>query len=858
MAYRNIYYDINNSSIHLWTWNENGERIKIINSFEPYLYIESENGTDGVSIFKTPLKKLKFKNQYERLRFVKETPLKRLFYNINPEQQYLLDIFKNEIDKPDFGHQPLKIFYLDIETYATDHFASPEKATDPINLITIYDSISKKYYTWGCKNFYTTDENICYFKCKNEKDLLKSFLSFWRRDFPDIVTGWNVHGYDIPYIMNRLTNLFGDEQNQKLSPIEKIRYKENVSVNKLGRSINRWFIGGISILDYMELYETLCGGKRESMSLNYIAEYELDESKLAIETTSLSKLADTEWEKFVEYNIQDVRLLKKLEEKLKYLKLVRNLSYRGFIPFEKSMGKVSMITGAVAHEALKQDLILPTFNIKNEKKSFAGGYVYEPIPGLYEDLVTYDANSLYPNTIITLNISTETKIGKILEFEKDKFKILLTNNKTVELNKEKFKQFIESEKLSITKANVLYTQKFKGIVPTLIDRLYQERVIAKNKMLEAKKKIKKTKDPKEIEKLEELANDNDTLSNVYKTFLNSIYGVFSQIYSPLFDIDHAKSITLTGQSVAKMGANIVHEYATENGYNGSIEDICVYSDTDSVYFSFKDFFKLKNISLKNDQNKITEESKKLINEIGVYLNTKINEWAKKELHSLDPRYFFKREKICDVALLEKKKYYILHILDKEGVSTDEFEYKGMEVAKAMHSKEVKNLIKKVIETAIISKDRKTANSLFQKGYEDFRKMSVEEISLRKKVNNYEKYADLRTDENSFAKGTPNHVKSSINFNEALKKLNLDTKYPPINSGAKIKSFYCLKNPFNFETMGFIDKYPKELLEYVKPDYKIMFEKNVTPILSRMFQVIGWPTPAIGCEETTDLIQLFSK
>ena len=166
-------------------------------------------------------------------------------------------------------------------------------------------------------------------------------------------------------IDNSLSIIFDDQYNKKLSPVERIQFIENASVNKLGRQIDRWLIKGVSILDYMELYETLCGGKRESMSLNYISEFELGDSKITIGSTSLSSLADTDWFKFVDYNIQDVRLLIKLENKLKYLKLVKTMSYRGFIPFEKSMGKVSMITGAVAHQALNQNLIIPTLNVEN-------------------------------------------------------------------------------------------------------------------------------------------------------------------------------------------------------------------------------------------------------------------------------------------------------------------------------------------------------------------------------------------------------------------------------------------------------------------------------------------------------------
>jgi DNA polymerase elongation subunit (family B) len=857
MAYRNVYYDPLNSNIHLWTWDDNGERTKVITSYEPYLYIESENGTDGKSIFNTPLKKISFRNRKARNTYVEETPIKRLFYNLAVDQQYLLQTYKDDIHKSDFGSQPLKIFYIDIETYATTHFSTPEAATDPINLITIYDSLSEKFYTWGCKTYHTTEDNVVYFKCKNERDLLKSFVKFWRTDPPDIVTGWNIHGYDIPYIMNRLPQIFADDYNKKLSPIESIYLREKASVNKLGKAIDRWTIAGVSIIDYMELYESLCGGKRESMSLNYISEYELGESKVAINSTSLSSMADTEWHKFVDYNIQDVRLIINLENKLKYLKLIRNLAYRGFIPFEKSMGKVAMITGAVAHQALMQDMIIPTFNIQNIKQDFAGGFVYEPIKGLYEDVITYDANSLYPNTIITLNISPETKIGKIVDRNDTHVLLKLRNNEEKKLKIEDFDRVVDHEKLSITKANVLYTQKFKGIIPTLINRLYDERVKAKNKMLEAKMLIKQETDDEEIKKLNEIAIDNAILSDVYKVFLNSIYGVFSNIFSPLFDIDHAESVTLSGQAVVKMGPEIIYEYAKGQGFKGTVNDILIYQDTDSEFFSFKEILKAKGILLSKN-NEVTPEAHAVINEYGEILNNGINEWAKREFRSIDPRYVFKREKICDVALLQAKKFYILHILDKEGVKTEEFEYKGIAIAQATFSKEVKDLLKEVIESAILAKNRKVAIHLFQDGYEKFCNLPTEAIATRKKANNYQKWKDMITSDGDFGKGTPIQIKSSMNFNEALDKMNISDKYPKISGGTKIKFFYCKKNMFEYETIGFIDYYPKELLSTIKPDYKFMFEKNVVPVITRIFNVIGWPTPAIGCEEVTDLISLLSS
>ena len=858
--WRNIYYDYRKSIIHLWTWNEYGERVKVETEYEPFLYIEDKNQHDATSIFNTKLKKMAFPNNFRRMSFAKDSPNKRIFFNLNTEQQFLLTTFKDLALNDDFAKDPLRIFFLDIETYKAndlDPFSSAEEAKDMINVITIYDSLLKKYHVWGLKPYSTLDEDVNYVKCSTEKELLSTFIKFWRKNTPDIVSGWNFHGYDLPYIMNRLTILFDEEKNFKMSPIDRVDYREGVSVNKLGQKKNQWILHGISCLDYMDIYKTFSTGERESYSLGFIGEYELGESKLAYASSSLTKLADSDWNTFVDYNIQDVRLLVKLDEKLKYMDLIRNLSYKGFIPFEKSLGKVSMITGAVAHQALLQNLVIPTFTYENVKQQFEGGYVLQPKPNLYEDVVTYDANSLYPNTIITLNISPETKIGKVIDITDNIFNLKLVNGNIVSLSKENFIKFIKDENIAITKANVLYTQKFKGVVPSLIDKIYKQRVECKNKTLDANKKLQQCKNIEEKQKLLTIANDNESLSNVYKTLINSIYGIFSQQYSPFFDIDHAKSVTLTGQAVVKRGSQLFFEYLSDKGFNGKYEDIVKYIDTDSAFLSFSDFFKQNDIKLKDNDGNISKEANSFIKNLGDHVNTEINIWAKEELNSIDPRYHFKREKICDIALLQAKKFYILHVLDSEGIKKNDFIYKGIEIVKAAMSKEVKNLVKKVIESAIISKDRKKATELFHKGYEEYCNMPIESIAVRKNAKSYSKWHSV-FDGKTFGKGTPNHYQGALYYNKLLEEENIKHLYSEIGNGTKIKYFYCERNRFNIKTMAFIDEYPKEFKKYIKMDYKMMFGKNVVPVISRIYYIIGWPLPAVGCEQVTDIIELFSK
>lgn len=854
--YRNVYYDAAKQCIHLWTWDENGKRIKIESSYQPCLYIESPYGTDGLSIFNTPLKKVQFKNQFERNKFLNETPIKRIFHSLSCEQDFLLKSFKDEVHKPEFIIHPLKIYLWDIETYSPGEFPDPKQAKDPINLITLYDNLSEKFYSWGTKPYKPKENNIIYSYCKNEVELLQQFLNFWEKNPPDMMVGWNTEGFDVPYVMNRLNNLLGEEETSRLSPVRSIFYRENVAMNKMGKMIDRWYIRGISNIDYLEVYKTFARGDRESYSLNYIAEHELSEGKTDLDGKNLSNVADDNWELFVDYNIQDVRLLVKLEEKLKYLKLIRALSYKGFIPFEQSLGKVSMITGAVAHQAMLQGYFIPTFKNDGIRDEYVGGYVHEPEKKLCKAVVSYDANSLYPNTIITLNISPETKVGKILEQNEKEYTIKLSNEKIVTLSSEKFEKLIKKEDLSISKYNVLYTQKFKGVVPNLIDRLYKERVAAKNKMSELMDVSSKMADSLQKEEIESEILNLDTQQNVFKLVLNSIYGVFAQKYSPLFDIDHSASITLTGQAVAKEASELVYQYALKEKVKCEKADIYKYGDTDSAYFSIEPILNAKNVKLLKD-NEVSAEAYKIIDDIDVYLNTKIIDWARLELKSIDPRFVFKRETICDVASLQGKKRYILHVIDQEGKKPKKpFKYVGVEVARSSISTPVKSLIKKVIELAMLSQDKKEADKFFKNAYDEFCNMSIEDIAIRSKISDYEKQQSKLDTFGRPGKGMTLHGKSAVHYNTLLKKYKLDNKYESIGSGVKIKYFYASRNAFNFKSMAFMQQYPEELKAIIQADYQMMFDKIVFPPLERFYDCIGWRTPQVSKEIQTDLFDLF--
>jgi DNA polymerase elongation subunit (family B) len=858
MAYRNIAYSNQDSCIHLWTWNESGERIKVETSYEPSLYVESGNQQDAISIFNTDLKKITFKNNYYRNKFVNETPIKRIFQNLNIEQDFLINTFREDKKEKDLSGFPLKIYFWDIETYSPDSsFPEPSEAKDPINLITIYDSLKKKYYSWGTKRYSSTESNEVYIFCENEYELIEKFLQFWEKDPPDIMCGWNTETFDVPYLINRIVSLKGDDY-KRLSPIQNVYCREGVIVNKYNKPFDKWYISGVSNLDYMVIYKAFSRGDSESYSLNFIAEKELKEGKIDFGSGNLAELSEKDWDTFVKYNIQDVKLLVKLEKTLKYLDLVRNLSYKGFIPFEKATGKVSMITGAIAHEALLQGKMIPTFKSDHEKKEYVGGYVHEPERGLKKSLVSYDANSLYPNTIISLNISPETKIGKIIEKKEDEYVLFLINGKTISLSKEKFLKLVEKEKICISDYDVLYTQKTKGIVPSFIDRLYKERVNAKNEMQRLQKNLPNITDKSEKQTVKQKIQDLDTQQNVYKLVLNSIYGVFAQKFSPLYDIDHSASVTMTGQSVVKKASDLAYEYAVEKGFKGKKEQIYMYGDTDSLFITIDPLLEMNNESLLKNKNEISDFAKKVIDEIDFKLNKEIIEWSKEKHNSIDPRFVFKRETICDKGLFLEKKMYILHLIDKEGSKPKiPFVYKGVELAKSTMSVEVKSLIKNVVESIILSENKEQSNNIFIESYKKFIDMDVNNISIRKKVTDITKYESKST-EFKTPKGTPNHVKASIYFNNLLPKYNIDHLYEKIVNGNKVKIFYVSKNKYNISVISYNDIFPEEFKKDIVPDYEKMFKKTVSPPLERIYSCIGWNFPSLTCNYETDLTSLFSE
>lgn len=852
--YRNIVYNKRNRTVSLMTWDKDGERITVQASYEPYLYLETKKETTSVSLFDTYLKKRIFTSPTHRNRFLNELDTKRIFENIRWDQQYLIDTFMYQNEEPSFTENPIKTWFIDIETYSPGEFPVPDKAADTINVITVYDTITEKFTTWGLHPITKPIDNCNYIHCETEHTLLDKFLAHMEEDSPDILSGWNSEFFDIPYIVNRVARVFGEEACHRLSPVGTI-YPRTIRT-QFGREAIRWFIDGVSCIDYLDVYKKFSVGLRESYKLDAIASAELGERKIDYGNLNLAQLADEDWQTFVEYNVQDVNLLARMEEKLRYLELLRMLAYTGLTPFESAMGTLPVITGASVIAARKKGKILPTFVKSGGEGQYEGAYVGEPQRGFQESIISFDANSLYPNTMITLNLSPETKVGKIINQDDKNITVRSESGTIAKLSHEQFYKYIKQENIAVTRAKVLFSQKQKGIIPEIVDKIYQSRVDIKKQLQKLKLKLSKTsKDSPDYKQLKTEVDRLDIKQFTLKILINTVYGYFGNKYAPIGDPDIARSITLTGQAVIKQSNQILRQYIKEHS-NQEFEKIdpVIYNDTDSSYISLKPLLESKGIPFHVD-SVVTKEAIEQADKIEDYLNVEITKWAKASLNSIDPRFVFKREAMSDAGMFLAKKRYVLHMLDDEGIPCDKFKYTGVEVVRTTMPASIKPEIKSIIETMLMTKSYSETNNRFVEVYDKFKSLPVEDYAFVMGVKDYDKYASKCTAFNT-VKHMPIHVKASYMYNTLLKEYDIDKQYESINSGDKVRYFYVKSpNKFGIQSLAYKYYFPEEFTKDFQPDIEKMFDKIVFNVVERFYESVNWVLRRPGQQIQTDLFEL---
>jgi len=731
--------------------------------------------------------------------------------------QYISEKYSEEEIK--FDINKIKLVTIDIEVASENGFPDVESCSEEILAITIQDYATKKIVSWGVKPFTHNRNDLIYHYCESEFALLNTFIQYWMNNTPEIVTGWNLQLYDIPYICKRLNRVLGEKLMKRMSLWGLVSEGE-IFMN--GRKHTTFDIGGVTQLDYMDLYKKFTYKTQESYRLDYIAEVELGQKKLDhSEYETFKEFYTKNWQKFIEYNIVDVELVDRLEDKMKLIELALTMAFDARVNFTDVFYQVRMWDNIIYNYLKKRNIVIPQKNRSSKNEKYAGAYVKEPKPGIYDWVVNFDLNSLYPHLIMQFNISPETLIDK--------------RHPTVSVDKilNQKLDFEEYKDYAVCANGAMYRKDVRGFLPELMEKMYNERVIFKKKMIEAKKQYEKTKD-KQL--LKEIARCNN-IQMAKKISLNSAYGAVGNQYFRYYKLENAEAITLSGQVAIRWIENKMNQYLNRilktDGF-----DYVIASDTDSIYLNLgplvENVFKGRE---KTNEGIVTFLDKICELELEKYIEGCYQELAN-YVNAYDQKMQMKRENIADRGIWTAKKRYILNVWDSEGVRYEEPKLKmmGIEAVKSSTPAPCRQMIKDALKL-MMSGTEDEVIAYIDKCREKFEKLPPEQISFPRSVSDVQKYQSSAT---IYSKGTPIHVRGALLYNYYVKEKKLSHKYSIINNGEKIKFCYLKKpNPIHENIISFIQQFPKELDLDKYIDYELQFEKAFLDPLKSILDCIGW-------------------
>jgi len=722
-------------------------------------------------------------------------------------------------DEIKFDISKINLITLDIEVQSEYGFPNTESCSEEMLLITIQDYSTKKITTWGRKPFKSTNPNAKYILCESEQSLLQNFLEWWATYTPEVITGWNVQLYDIPYICGRINRVLGERALKRISPWGLVT-QEEVWIS--GRKNIAFDIGGVTQLDYLDLYKKFTYKTQESYRLDYIANVELGQKKLDhSEFDTFKDFYTKGWNKFVEYNIVDVELVDRLEDKMKLIELAITMAYDAKVNFVDVFYQVRMWDTIIYNYLKNRNIVIPPKERSDKDSKYAGAYVKEPIPGMYDYVVSFDLNSLYPHLIMQFNISPETLLDErhpTVTVDK-----ILNQELTFELYKDK----------AVCANGAMYRKDVRGFLPELMEKIYLDRTIYKKKMLAAKQEYEKKK-TKELEK--EIARCNN-IQMARKIQLNSAYGAIGNQYFRYYKLANAEAITLSGQVSIRWIENKMNAYLNKLLKTDGV-DYVIASDTDSIYLNMGPLVE----TVYKGREKTTQSVVSFLDKICQVELEKYIEGCYQELadyvNAYDQKMQMKRENIAERGIWTAKKRYILNVWDSEGVRYDEPKLKimGIEAVKSSTPAPCRQMIKDALKIIMSSAEDDLISFIDQCRF-NFKKMTPEEISFPRTVSNVNKHRSTST---IYNKGTPIHARGALLYNYYIKIKNLDTKYSFIQNGEKIKFCYLkTPNPIYENVFSFIQEFPRELGIERYVDYDMQFEKGFLDPLKVVLDAIGW-------------------
>ena len=826
--YQNIYVKRTKTSseIHLW------DDVKGYQKFQhkSYAYLKSQSGTYR-SLYGDKLKKVNF--------WTGEDLQKGNVFesDIPTETRVLVDMY-GDSDEVSKGHREM---FFDIEVEVKDGFPEPSRAENKITAIALYDKTTDKYSCFVLGNIPNTDVVESF---RSEEELLQRFYQKYLEINPTILSGWNVDGFDIPYLYNRTTRVLGQQFANCLSPISEVFYSENK---------NRYKIAGVSVLDYFALYKKFTYIQQSSYRLDYIGQKEVGLGKIEYEGT-LQDLYENDLNKYIEYNLNDVVIVKALDDKLKLIDLVMGIAHVGHVPYEDVYYSSRYLEGAILVYLKNIGVIAPNkdFNARDKMNrtnddKFTGAYVKDPVPGRHEWVFDLDLTSMYPSTIMTLNISPETKIGRVNGWDAKEF--LKGTQKTYSLekggktqghmNNEELSDMFASNKISISSNGILYRNDKKGLIPILLEKWFDERV-------EYKRLMKKYGD----EKNDEQYNYFKRRQHIQKIILNSLYGVLGLPVFRFYDIDNAEATTITGQELIKFTEKIANKF-----YNDKLDDnkdYCIYTDTDSVFYPAIPLIEKyhQNADLTDDEF-MTEKILETAKIVQDFINKSYDLFAKKFLNCDKHRFDIKQECIAKSAFWVTKKRYGQWIINDGGVTCDRLDVKGLDIVRSNFPPAFRELMTDVLQGILSNIDKEQIDDRICSFKREMKTLPIEEIALPTGVKRLSKFADTRHSNKKIYgnqgiftpmhKGTPVHVKAAWVYNDLLKHFGLNN-VEKIKNSEKIKWVYLKQNPLSIAQIAFkgYDD-PQEIMDYIKKyiDHNKLFDKALQKKINMFYDSMNW-------------------
>ena len=797
---------------------EGGQPFSYRVPFSPTLYVPTKNYSEWRTLEGDCVEPINMGSINEAKEFIKkykdveEFPI---YGNSRYLYQYIAEQHPEEEIRYDVSK--IRVFTIDIETAAENGFPNIETADQEILAISIKDSYTGRIVVFGARPFDNKDSMVDYMHFRSEETMLMAFLQYWNENCPDVVTGWNVQLFDIPYIARRIDRILGEKFTKTLSPWKLISSREIVIK---GRKQIAYDLPGISTLDYFDLYRKFTYTNQESYRLDHIAFVELGQKKLDhSEYDTFKEFYENDWQKFIEYNIHDVRLVDRLDDKMKLIELAFTMAYDAKVNYEDVFSQVRMWDNYIYVELLKRKIAIPPKKEATKDAKYAGAYVKEPKPGFYDWVVSFDLNSLYPHLIMQYNISPETlhdarhssvTVDKILE-------------KQVEIDGE----------FAVCANGAQYRKDKDGFLPQMMKKMYDSRVIFKKKMIEAKKQYEKTPT---IELTKEIARYNN-IQMAKKISLNSAYGAIGNEHFRYYRLANAEAITLSGQVSIRWIENRMNQYLNKL-LSTDKEDYVIASDTDSIYLNLGPLVnKFLGNKSGNKAAVVTILDKICQEKLEPFIERSYQELAD-YVSAYDQKMQMKRENIADRGIWTAKKRYILNVWDSEGVRYKEPKMKimGLETARSSTPAYFRDKLYAAFKI-IIGKTNDELINFINDVRTETRERPYEEVAFPRGVNNLAKY---RHPTEIYTKGTPIHVRGALLYNHYIKKHKIEHKHQLIQEGEKIKFMYLkTPNPLHENCISFFGDVPKEfgIEKYV--DYQTQFEKSFLEPLKNVLQCIGW-------------------